>query len=360
MPTRTPDHPFAPGGPVSRELLEAYAAGRCDPDQRHAVERAMEADPLLRDAMDGLHLPGAIEALRTLRPPPPGPPPPPSRGRTLLVVVGALLLGGTWLVVSPMMERPAPVAPERPLRPTMPTAPAPVEALPPMEVAEVMEAEERPANERIGHAADERHHEAMRHMVERTSIDRMEARAPDTATPPRTAPRPVPAHRPSRQLVFLHGYKLVHPDELHPYEPVLHQWQGHTPAAHADHDARNAATGQVRTMAYLPFMDAAMARFHAHDHKAALVELLFVLDQYPDDVNALFYAGLCAYNLGAYARAENFLAQAATHRIDTFDEEARWYHALTLEQLGDHAGARQAFARIAAGGGFYAERAGER
>ncbi len=110
-------------------------------------------------------------------------------------------------------------------------------------------------------------------------------------------------------------------------------------------------------MAYLPFMDAAMGKFKAHHHKGALLELRFLLDQYPDDVNALFYAGLCAYNIGAYERAENFLARTATHRIDTFDEEAQWYHALALEQLGDHSGAQQAFARIAAQGGFYATRA---
>lgn len=356
MPTGTPDNPFAPGDPIGRELLEAYATGRCTLAQQHVVEHAMEADPLLRDAVDGLRVPGAVDALHSMRRPISATPTTGQWRRGFLAFAGVVLLAGTWLVVSPMMDRPAPITLDRPLR--MPERPPVfVDTLPPMEIAEIMEAVEQPAVGRIGHATNERHNEAMQHVVERTMIDRLEARPVDTTAPVRTERRPVTASKPSRQLVFLHGYKLVHPNELYAFGPMLHEWQGHTPAEHADTEAKNAAAGRVRTVSYLSFMDAAMAKFKAHDHKGALMELRFVMDQYPDDVNALFYAGLCAYNIGAYERAENFLTRSATHRIDTFDEEAQWYHALTLEQLGDHAAAQRAFARIAAQGGFYAGRA---
>ena len=110
-------------------------------------------------------------------------------------------------------------------------------------------------------------------------------------------------------------------------------------------------------MPYLEFMDGTTARFAASDHEGCLDDLRFVLGQYPDDVNALFYAGLCSYNLGMYARASALLQRAATHPVDVFDEEAIWYGALTTERLSGKEAAREAFARIAAQGGFYAEQA---
>ena len=103
-----------------------------------------------------------------------------------------------------------------------------------------------------------------------------------------------------------------------------------------------------------------MARFGRNEHLGCLDDIRFLLTPYPDDVNALFYAGLCSYNLGLYKRARTFLHRAATHSVDVFDEEATWYHALTLEKLGDQQAAQESFARIAASGGFYAAAASAR
>jgi len=352
----TAEHPFAPGGPIPRALLEAYVSGRCTPGEQHTVERAMEADPLVREAVEGLRMQGALDTLHTMRPP--GPPPPPATAARVVLAIGAaVLLAGTWLVVSPLMEAPpknARVIPPRPATPDDALALPPVD----MDITEVITADERPTEEHIGHSRTDRHHRAMQEEVERIELERMAPRPVDAPTvSPRADPRPLRAPRTSRQLVFLHDLKLVHPDELYPFDPLVHGWQGHTPAAHADSTAQRMATGQVWTSAYLPFMEGALARFAAHDHKRAMMDLLLVLEQYPQDVNALFYAGLCAYNLGMLHRAVDLLERAAHHRIDTFDEEAEWYLALTLEQMGEHAAARAAFARITARGGFYAERA---
>ena len=111
---------------------------------------------------------------------------------------------------------------------------------------------------------------------------------------------------------------------------------------------------------YNAFMDDALDKFVRNDHKGCLEELRFLLNQYPDDVNALFYAGLCSYNLGLNVRAKDFLHRAATHPVDVFDEEAQWYYALTLERIGDRDAAQDAFDRISQQGGFYAPRAAEK
>ncbi len=111
---------------------------------------------------------------------------------------------------------------------------------------------------------------------------------------------------------------------------------------------------------YVPYFTEALRKFKRNDHKGCLEDLRFLLAQYPKDVNALFYAGLCSYNLGMYSRAREFLGRSALHPIDTFDEESEWYLALTLDRSGEHEEAVEAYNKIIAERGFYAERARER
>ena len=74
-------------------------------------------------------------------------------------------------------------------------------------------------------------------------------------------------------------------------------------------------------------------------------------------MNALFYAGLCCYNLGLNDRAERLLDRAAKHTYQVFNEEADWYHALALDRLGRKDEARSAMVRIMQAKGFYAAHA---
>ena len=68
MPTRTHIDPFAPGHPPSQAELEGYIRGELDADQAHAVERWLESDPLTREALEGLGMPGALDAMRSMIP----------------------------------------------------------------------------------------------------------------------------------------------------------------------------------------------------------------------------------------------------------------------------------------------------
>ena len=160
--------------------------------------------------------------------------------------------------------------------------------------------------------------------------------------------------------MYLHDLKLVDPSELYTTDPILTNGPEHLTADLPDEAAREQRTEQQRFLRYTPFMEVAMAKFSRNDHRGCLEELRFLLAQYPNDVNALFYAGLCCYNLGMYTKAEKFLERAATHSISAFDEEAVWYNALAMERNGKKDSAKAIFQRIAREGGFYAERALER
>lgn len=352
-----PDHPFQPHTTPDRDTLTAYLRGSLPPGDQHRVEAALEADPLLREAAEGLAGPGALDALATLDKAHPGP------GLSIRPGLGGLVLllvvaGAAIVLYRPSTD--APVADASTVQ--QDTIAAVVTGAAEMPTTlEIESSVEQPESLRIGHAAMDRHTYAARNeqRIERTppperigtTTPPIAAKGPATRTPKRA--------RGSWQLHYLHDLKLVHPSEIHPAR-VGGTVVVHTAARFRDRAEQGSAQEQERTMAYLPFMDEALARFARGDHKGSLEELRFLLGQYPDDVNALFYAGLCAYNLALYPHAERLLHRAAAHPVDVFAEEALWYHALTLERMGRTVEARATLRRIAAEGGFYSTPATER
>lgn len=359
MSTPTNHNPFAPPASPGPEQLAAYVQGRLTAAEQHAVERALEADPLLRDAVDGLREPGSLEAMHNLghlRPKHGGPSSwaPWVAGILAIAVVGVLL----WPEDAPA---PTSVA-ERPV------APVPVPQIDlgssPIAENEFKAAVEPPVAEQIGRPqrTPGTITDPAVSVDRRTDVEPLADRRPDPSTLARPEPpRPLRGStRTSVQLIYLHDLKLVHPKELYAKDLLLTVPPGGVDASHADRRIQQQEQRGVRNLAYTTFMDEAMGRFARADDRGCLEELSFLLTQYPDDPNALFYAGQCTYNLGLYERARHYLHRAATHPIDVFHEEATWYHALTLERLGDHTAAREAFGRIVAQGGFYAERASEK
>jgi hypothetical protein len=356
----TPD-PFAPRGTLSPELLKAYAEGRLEGSAAHEVELHLEADPLLREAVEGYRMPGAVAGVATL-----GSHRPNGAGTSWAAwALSAIVIATAGIALHYGTNSAADNAQDTTQRATVPS-PSP-DAEGNIAPQEIQAAIEIPESLHIGHSATERH------VLSAISV---QASAPvDTAThvvldavAPRHTTAPAGAHaeavvpekhrHPSLQLVYLHDLKLIHPKELYGRSPVVDATATGVDARYSSATDRDQARAQERRMAYLTFMDEALEKFAHNDHKGCLEELCFVLDQYPDDVNALFYAGLCCYNLGMDKRAEQLLQRAATHTFPVFDEEAEWYHALALQRLGENDAAHQAFQRIAQEKGFYAERAG--
>ncbi|HRH38158.1 MAG TPA: hypothetical protein PK760_07430, partial [Flavobacteriales bacterium] len=229
-------------------------------------------------------------------------------------------------------------------------------------MAEIVAAEEQPAEQRIGHESQALHTREVAVRVERVGpLDRIEHRTTPLTTDPHD-PQPVKpsSKHSSLQLLFPHDLKIVSPQELYSSDPVMQLADAHVGARYADARTQDSSSATMINATYTAFMDEALGRFVHNDHKACLEDMRFLLKQYPDDVNALFYAGLCCYNLGLYDRARDLLHRASVHPIDVFDEEAAWYHALTLDKLGETRAAQEAYARIAANDGFYSELAKKR
>lgn len=114
------------------------------------------------------------------------------------------------------------------------------------------------------------------------------------------------------------------------------------------------------TIPYLEFLDEAMAGFAQGMPSRSLAQLEYLLSEHQDDVNGLFYSGLCFYHLGQPEKAIQRFDAAINSSINTFYEEAKWYKALSLEMKGDKAAAKKLMEEIEEEGGFYSNRAKKR
>lgn len=108
---------------------------------------------------------------------------------------------------------------------------------------------------------------------------------------------------------------------------------------------------------YIDYLEKTMELFSKGQNKKALARFEVILDTYPDDLNANFYAGLCYYNLNEFPKAVNSFAKCRDSKYSNFSEESEWYLAKSHEAAGNDTQARQLFRKIADDKGYYAKQA---
>jgi TolA-binding protein len=108
---------------------------------------------------------------------------------------------------------------------------------------------------------------------------------------------------------------------------------------------------------YMDYLEKSMELFSRGNNKKALTRFEEILKAYPDDINALFYAGLCFYNLKEYHKAIEAFSKCQVNKFANFNEEAQWYHARSFLATGDKDKAKQLLREIIDAKGFYAKQA---
>lgn len=343
-------------------MLERYARGELSSAEQHGLEVLAQNDPLVADAMEGIALPGAVDTLHGLVAP---------RGREWIKawtgggMAGVIVIAGIALYYFDGTSRP----PGR----NSPVAHAPESS--PSHSSEVVKRTDSLL--RMVHREIERTApgviptprpatEPERFLLrDSASVERVDHITPrlDHIGPEPSAPGK--GHAVMHHLVFRYGLKLVHPDELYPAaEPFLFSMD--TPASQESPSARDPMSvsdrmaGAPNVVTYLDYMGSALKEFDAGNFEGALDDLFFLLQQYPDDVNAQFYAGQCCYHLGLLARARYWFGTVQRNKVDAFNEEADWYETLASERLEGKEVVRSRIERIAHAGGFYSAQARER
>ncbi len=127
----------------------------------------------------------------------------------------------------------------------------------------------------------------------------------------------------------------------------------------ADKEAREVVDeSKVKDMdvAYYDYIKKTTDLLFSEDYKQALARLNIILAHYSDDLNALFYSGLCYYNLAEYRKATELFKSCLTSKFSNFDEEAEWLLAKSYEALGETDKAKAIFKLIKERGGFYSKK----
>jgi len=101
-------------------------------------------------------------------------------------------------------------------------------------------------------------------------------------------------------------------------------------------------------------------QFKLANYKAALIQFNLILAKHPKDVNALFYAGLCNYNLNDFTKTLQQLNKVLINKEIVFNQEANWYKALTFIRLKNNKEAKKLLNQIINENGFYKVQATEK
>lgn len=108
---------------------------------------------------------------------------------------------------------------------------------------------------------------------------------------------------------------------------------------------------------YIDYLDKSMEIFSRGNNKKALARFEEIIKTYPDDLNALFYAGLCYYNLREFDKAITSFGKCEDSKYTNFNEEAEWYKAKSLLASGNKDQARSLLTKIQSTNGYYSAQA---
>jgi TolA-binding protein len=146
---------------------------------------------------------------------------------------------------------------------------------------------------------------------------------------------------------------------------VKDHWQsfevdpGGVPAQFESEEAKREAMQEevVKEIPYLDYLTLCIQAMDKNDYALALSQFQVVLDQYPDDVNGLFYSAQCNYYLGNYDKAISLYDQTMRNMINKFNEESEFYKGKSLKALGRSDEATKIFEAIVEKGKFYSMQA---
>ncbi|MEY3237281.1 MAG: hypothetical protein RI883_1382 [Bacteroidota bacterium] len=108
---------------------------------------------------------------------------------------------------------------------------------------------------------------------------------------------------------------------------------------------------------YMDYLEKTIELFAKGQNKKALSRFTIILETYPDDLNANFYAGLCYYNLKEYKSASMNFEKCLESKYLNFNEEAEWYMAKSLLAAGSIFEGKSILKKIKTEGGYYAKQA---
>ena len=108
---------------------------------------------------------------------------------------------------------------------------------------------------------------------------------------------------------------------------------------------------------YTNVLNKAIGDFSKEQYKLALLNFDIILENYPDDANALFYGAMCLYNLGQFQQAEGRFLKLQNIPFANFSEEGNWYLLHVYQRTNNKKAFDMLKTTIVNQAGFYSTRA---
>jgi len=113
----------------------------------------------------------------------------------------------------------------------------------------------------------------------------------------------------------------------------------------------------VQEIPYDKYFSEIQHSFSQNKFKKALKGYKEVLKQYPNDLNAHFYSGLCYFNINQSQKAIEHFEVVKVHQYNTFRQEGEWYTAQALFDLNRNEEGLVLLNKIIERSGFYVDQA---
>lgn len=159
------------------------------------------------------------------------------------------------------------------------------------------------------------------------------------------------------KVISINGYHVLpYPERVFADAPMGGLIEGHVPACYSG-VAEMVAEAESVQVEYNDLIESVVREMHRGHLTAAESGWKFILSNYPDDVNALFYSGITAYRAGAPDRAVHWFTESMYHPAGVFADDSHFYRALAQLDLGHRDQACRELKEISNGESFYAVQA---
>ena len=374
--------------PVTRQEMEAYLSGRLSPSEMHNIELKLEGHAISAEALEGFqNHPEAINGLDEIN----------TNiqaklqrhkawtvNHTLIAagIAGILVLSGGYFLNNSVQPETF-LAEETPDKSTtIPPSQAhfvisePIVITKEIEI-ELEEAHELPAEQQITAEFIELHQPVTIESDGVLNDDRMDSLVESFIELEPLKPimnsqtREIQVEKivqSNIKVTYLHHFLVVDYRDLYTAgivkEVIQHDVNSGTPVwLEHKNDEVNAVNQdpivQTVKIPYLEFLKDAQLKYKKNQYKTSLKDYHRILKQYPQDVNALFYGGLCYYNLNKPNRAVQYFDNVINNSVNTFQQEGEFYKALSLLALNKFGQGNGLLQQIIEKGGYYTEQAKE-
>lgn len=314
------------------ERIRNYLRGAMSHGEMNRFEREMEQDPFLSDAVEGYR-----NFPQLLSPAPSGSSSPRSAWRNIGMYFGAAVVvsAGIWLWRSTNTMNVPETAPETELKTSANTNVATDNS----RVEDVVFSDSAIALTFSANPGSEKTLPVEKFISEATAAQRehmqqIQTRGATLDSGLQRQSRPVTASGESDRIYHVLNYKVYDYRGQRGEHPDNESRSSGTPAS-----GQSGSTGSTEIKRpYTQLLQRAIVHFANEQFTEAHLAFELILTDYPDDVNALFYEGMCHFRNGRYSEAIPRLKEALRHPVDLFREESRFYLAKSMVLSGEDAG----------------------